>query len=109
VRELTAKLDRFPGPVLMQAHPLYGYLRDGTICAHVMGLRDLTHAGGVPDVDRRIASGEFATVVVDTSGRRPDKRHFQLALELSFKGRTLLPVTGYPVRPKTVYVHRSQR
>ncbi|HTU59457.1 MAG TPA: hypothetical protein VMF89_13500, partial [Polyangiales bacterium] len=58
----------------------------------------------------RIASGEFATVVVDSSGRRPVglKRHFKLVEELSFEGRTLVPVTGFPVRPKSVHVHRSK-
>jgi hypothetical protein len=111
VRDVLAKLASYPGPVLMAAHPLYSYLRDGTICAHAMGFNDMIHAGGVRGVEPRLASGEFRTVVVDTGGRRfPGlKRHYQLVEELSFEGRTLYPLTGFRVRPKSVYVYRSGR
>jgi hypothetical protein len=109
LRVLFARLAKLPGPVLMPAHPLYGYLRDGTICAHSMGFRDVAQAGGVPGVEQRIASGEFGTVVIDTSGRYPAslKRHYTRVDSFEFEGRTLYPLTGYLVRPKDAFVRRA--
>jgi hypothetical protein len=93
----------------MPAHPLYGYLRDGTICAHSMGFRDVAQAGGVPGVEARIASGEFPTVVIDTAGRQPAglKRHYKRVERFAFEGLTLFPLTGYLVRPDAVFVHNA--
>ena len=110
VRDVLAKLDTLAAPVLMPAHPLYGYLRDGTICAHSMGFRDVSQAGGVQDVEARLASGEFRSVVIDTNGRRPGalKHHYQRVDKLEFKGRALYPMTGYKVRPEYVFVYTSK-
>jgi hypothetical protein len=109
VRDVLARLAKLPAPVLMPAHPLYGYLRDGTICAHSMGFRDVAQAGGVPGVEERIASGEFRTVVVDTGGRHPEslKRYYTRVDNFEFEGRTLYPLTGFLVRPKAAFVRRE--
>lgn len=110
VRDVLSKLDTLSAPLLMPAHPLYGYLRDGTICAHSMGFRDVALAGGVPGVEARIASGEFRTVVIDTNGRHPTalKHHYKRVEKFELKGRALYPFTGHKVRPESVFVYAKQ-
>jgi len=109
VKELHAKLAKFPGPVLMPAHPLYSYLRDGTIHAHAMGYKDVAGAGGVADSERRLKLGAFPTVVLDTKAKRTHalKRYYREQGNFNFEGRTLKALTGSWVRPETVHVHRN--
>lgn len=108
LHEVLTTLDSYPAPVFIAAHPLYSYLRDGTIHAHAMGFNDVAFAGGVKASESRFRAGEFRTVMVDTGGRWPPglKRYYEKVHVFHFAARTLLPRTGYEVRPKAIYVHR---
>jgi hypothetical protein len=109
VQQVFTTLARFPGPVLMPAHPFYSYVRDGTLHAHAMGFSDVQSAGGVADADAAFERGAYPTVVLDIRANRPlpIRQHYRISGELQFQGRTLITRTGNPVRPETVFVHRS--
>jgi len=110
LRELQATLARFPGPVFAAAHPLYSYLRDGTIHAHAMGFNDVAYAGDFKLWGDRFKTGELPTVLVDTGGRRPPnlKTHYKKVYTFELHGETLMPRTGFQVRPRFIYAYRGR-
>jgi hypothetical protein len=110
VREFQATLARFPGPVFASAHPLYSYLRDGTIHAHAMGFNDVAYAGDFKLWGDRFKTGELPTVVVDSGGRRPPdlKTHYKKVYTFQLQDSVLMPRSGFQVRPRFIYVYRGR-
>jgi hypothetical protein len=108
LEQLNEVLAQQPGPVLMRAHPLYSYLRDGTIHLHQMGMWDVEFAGGLEDFEQRLASGEFKTVVEDSSDPpQPIARHYELVGRLRLPGDAVFSKTGYRTRPTTLWRYRE--
>jgi hypothetical protein len=105
---LKETLDAQPGPVFMPAHPLYSYLRDGTVHVHQMGLGDVEFAGGLNDLDARLASGEFPTVVVDKpmwiAGL---DRYYDSTQTFTYIRGALYSRTGFGVRPESIWRYRG--
>lgn len=106
LERVIEKLDAQPGPVFMPAHPLYNYLRHGTVHVHQMGLGDVAFAGGVGDVPGRLARGEFPTVVEEDccaiEGLASD---FVRDHGFEYEGDALQSKTGFRVRPASVWLH----
>jgi hypothetical protein len=109
LKDMLTKLERFPGPIFMPAHPLYSYLRDGTLHAHAMGYKDVAGAGGVAESEKRLKLGGFPTVVMDEKGKRTHalKRYYREVGRFNFEGTALKALTGSWVRPEAVLVHRN--
>jgi hypothetical protein len=108
-RELIATLDRYPAPVFMGAHPLYSYLRDGTIHTHAMGFNDVARTPSSKLRSDEFLKREFATVIVDSRGRPPPglKHAYDRVYSFSFEGKTLLQRTGFQARPTFVFLRRG--
>ncbi|MEI7893000.1 MAG: hypothetical protein WCI05_07905 [Myxococcales bacterium] len=106
--EFERVLARFPGPVFVPAHPMYSYLRDGTVHMHQMGIGDVAFAGGIVDLSARLASGAFPTVVQDTDCAIAGLAESHVAVHrFQYDGLAFLLRTGFAVRPATVWVHRD--
>lgn len=99
-------LDRYPAPVFIPAHPMYSYLRDGTVHVHQMGIGDVDFAGGVDDLDGRLTRGEFATVVEDSDCELEGlDRSYTKVHKFRYPRGALYSKTGFRVRPRAVWVH----
>ena len=107
--KLYQRLEAYAGPVLMPAHPMYSYLRDGTVHLHQMGVGDVAFAGGLNDFDKRLAAGEFPTVVEEAGFPLAGmEQHYERAESLDFAGDDLLSRTGFGVRPGAIWVYRGR-
>jgi len=106
--EIERTLSAYPGPVFMPAHPLYSYLRDGSLQVHQMGLGDVGFAGGVSDLASRLARGVYPTVVVDEYLSIPGlEKSYVPVHHFRYEGSAFRSKTGFMVRPMTVWLHRS--
>ncbi len=105
VADLSRRLDAVPGKVFFPAHPLVSYLRDGVVHLHQMGIQDVAFLGGVRDLPKRLAGGEWAAVVVDEENHVPGlETAYYLAEKLRYPGRDALRTkTGFLVRPASLW------
>jgi hypothetical protein len=107
VLEFERVLARYPGPVLVPSHPLYSYLRDGTVHLHQMSVGDVAFDGGVRDLKERLKRGEYPTVVLDTDvDVLEGMEDYDNVYTFRYKGDALNAKTGLLVRPRGVWVHR---
>jgi hypothetical protein len=109
VQSIERTLRRFPSPIFIPGHPLYSYLRDGTIHTHAMGFGDVRDSGGIADFSQVIASGKYRTIVLEDYIRNMAgfSASYVRAHTFQYEGRALTPRTGYQVRPAVVLVRRS--
>lgn len=103
--DLEARLEAVDGKVFMPAHPLFGYLRDGAVHVHQMGLQDVAYRGGVGDIRRRLAAREWAAVVVDERTTVPGlESGYYEGHRLRYETPEALKTrTGFLVRPAAIW------
>ncbi len=103
--DLDRRLEAVDGTVFMPAHPLFGYLRDGTVHIHAMGMVDVAYRGGVGDLRRRLARSEWGAVVMDE--RTPihgiEAGYYEGHRLRYATPQALQPRTGHRVRPKSIW------
>lgn len=106
---LTQRLDDVGGKVLTPAHPMLAYDREHTIHLHQMGITDLSSSGGVRDLRARLASGEWAGVLVDSDCDVPflDDHYYAADKFLYDDAEALFARTGTRVRPRTLWRAQS--
>lgn len=108
--DMVHTLDQYEAPVFIPGHPLYSFLRDGTLHTHQMGFGDVRGAGGVPDCEKRLSAGEFPTVVLDEGFHLPGvKTAYKQAHKFRYGPGTLIPRTGFAVKPGAIYVRRHPK
>jgi hypothetical protein len=92
------------GPVLIPSHPWLAFEASGKTNLHQMSIGDVAFHGGVADLTRRIAHGEWPTVIVDENTSVPDlDRTMYVSDRFSYARDELLSKTGFRVRPLTVW------
>jgi hypothetical protein len=62
---LRTRLSTLHGRVMVLGHPRLAWERDETAHLHGMGIADLAAAGGIPDLESRLAAHEWAAIVTD--------------------------------------------
>jgi Dolichyl-phosphate-mannose-protein mannosyltransferase len=102
---LSRRLDDVGGKVLTPAHPMLAYDREHTIHLHQMGFSDLSSSGGIQDLRARLASGEWAGVVVDSDSEVPflDEHYYPADRFLYDDAESLFARTGTRVRPRMLW------
>jgi hypothetical protein len=101
VRRRVAALE---GPVFIPSHPFLSFQSSGRVHLHQMGIGDVAFNGGVADLSRRIARGEWPTVIVDENTTVPDlERTMYLSDRFPYAGSELFPKTGFRVRPLSLW------
>jgi hypothetical protein len=91
-------------PLLIPSHPFLSFESSGNVHMHQMGIGDVAFHGGVADLSRRIARGEWATVVVDENTSVPDlDRSMYVSDRFPYARDELYPKTGFRVRPLTLW------
>ena len=107
--DLERRLDAVDGKVFMPAHPLFGYLRDGEVHVHQMGLQDVAYRGGVGDIRKRLAAKEWAAVVVDerTTVSGIERGYYE-GHRLRYETPDALRArTGFLVRPASIWYRQD--
>ena len=106
--EFDAAIAGIEGPIFAPAHPLLGYLRDGRIHCHQMGIQDVAFMGGLKDLEPRLAAHEWAGVVLDEGNRIPGlEKYYRVERQFHFPGDALKAKTGFPTRPQSLWVPKS--
>jgi hypothetical protein len=106
---LRERLARLEGRVLVLAHPLLAYERDGRPSLHQMSLSDVQTLGGVPDFDHKAAQHTWSAVVVDDG----DSLEVPAAIQQFYRPAETLDgpwmKTGVRVHPAALWIPRAER
>lgn len=106
---LRERLARFEGRVLVLAHPLLAYDRDGRTALHQMSLSDVQTLGGIPDFEAQAAQHTWSAVVVDDG----DGLEVPAAIQRFYQPAETLDgpwmKTGLRVHPAALWVPRAER
>jgi hypothetical protein len=104
VATFAQRMSDLPGKLLVPAHPLFTYLRDGAVHLHQMGVGDMEYSGGVGDLGGRLSRGEWGAVVLDDGSELPGvEQRYVLSDRLTYDGRALWTRTGEPKRPLEIW------
>jgi hypothetical protein len=97
----TQRMSDLPGKILVPAHPLFTYLRDGQTHLHQMGVGDMDYSGGIGDLGARLGKAEWGAVVLDDGSDLPGvENRYVLSDMLTYDGRhAFWTRTGEPKRP----------
>lgn len=109
--ELVARLRSIEGEVLMPHAPWYPVLAGKAPSFPLIALWDVDHGGRLSPfaqrVDQAIAARRWAAIIVpDGKLGHGLAEHYQVGETLRYTGRAFYPKTGWPVRPRLVYLPR---
>jgi uncharacterized membrane protein len=110
-RELERTVASLPGEVFMPAHPFFVYEHGGPILVHQMGIGDVAFAGGLAELQTRLARREFEWVILDEMCDIEGLRlHYRPAGRVRYSSRQALRTrTGFATRPISIYRASPQR
>ena len=101
---LDRRIDGMERPLLMPSHPFLTYQKTGQVHLHQMSIGDVAFRSGVPDLEPRIARGDWRTAVVDdATGIAALDGPMILSDRLTYRAAELYPKTGFRVRPSAVW------